>query len=358
MGVSSIGVPIPKYWQAYLPPSGLFFFSAVATQCGGLIDPGNRHGPRSLIPIMLRLFSHYRIVLAVQNRDEERRWLRHLKSEAIQRVLSVEEICISWDGGPLVLVCSFAKLDICQPHNFHGVIIPDVGHLADNARWDPDVHERFRWDFQLLRDPTVPAFGFLQPNYRPSQGELLRLMAFFGQILNSPMRHRATVLVKMHRFRHAARHHVRKEEPVELMRVAVWGNDARNQFVASIAERYASSINNRVAILVENPSHARSLSVLLPEWEVFTRNSSSCVDEQRRHLIVTDLWASECDALEADVLIDARGGSHAIDLKKFPPLAISPDHSVTPYRPCNGGEPTARSCGSACSPKNEKYRAE
>jgi hypothetical protein len=156
-----------------------------------LANPGTQFGalicgpdPWNLIPVMMRMYARYRIVLPVRNRTEATRWLHHLRGSKLpQRICDDRELAKQWGSESKVYVGSFAKLDICGRHDFDVVIVPDAAPLADNLQWDHSARERNRWDFRLLRDPSSPAFGFLPRTRTPSRGEILRLGTMFGQTL-------------------------------------------------------------------------------------------------------------------------------------------------------------------------------
>ena len=301
---------------------------------GGLIRTDR---PEDMIPDLLRIYPHCRIILAVKNRREISAWLSRLQSVPIpplpQRVCTVRDLHSHfWGSNPKVLVTSFEHLDHCRKEDFNLVIVPDATRLADSDRWEPDYVAPRGKDYRLLRHPEIPVFGFLSPGHQLSPGERLRLLSMFVQELRTPGVERAGVSVRVVRCsRRPLASTLSPDDDIRAFkRDAIWRNSQRNIRVAAIANEYATSgAANRVCVLAENPDHARHLGEHLPGWCLRPQSieGSLPVDQTPRGMIVTDHWAGSQPALDIDVLIDARRWG-AVDIPSFPPLAAAPDHEV------------------------------
>jgi hypothetical protein len=311
--------------------------SHTTLEAGGLFHQGEQWRPDILIPHLIRLFSHYRILLAVRNRSEAVAWRASLRRRALpQPVYTTRDFSrVVWGNGPKVHITSIRWLDHCARRDFDLAILPHVGPLLDNDRWrDIADIDPVPVSYSLLRDPSVPAFGFVSGNSHLSKGERLRLLSFFTRFVEFPKLgpSRKTIHVACVPFRGSiglaqGRGAI---EPylvaAEWKRWAIWSHGQRNRFVVSLAVE-SGARGRRTAILVENLEHANALGGLLPsEWAVVSAEHPDC-PAAARHFVVTETGARRMPRLDADVVIDARGRA-AIDPAAYPAIATRNDGYV------------------------------
>lgn len=186
---------------------------------------------------------------------------------------------------PLALVVSYSFLDFCGPlSDMDLAILPEVGPLRDCDQWDAGRKRPRSRDYEGLRVPYFPVFGFLPESEHLSNGEELRLRSIFTQIMSpyldeyQPGQARTIALT--------SRLPAFADEPTsrEVLRSAIYENEERNREVAKISAGESTDWV-RVLLLVESPLHASRLAELLPEWTVHD-HGAQVVGE--RNLIITD----------------------------------------------------------------------
>jgi hypothetical protein len=331
--------PDPADLAAVPGPAADLFSGYTPARLGGLIPARPVWEPARLIPDLIRLYPQSRWVVAARNRYEERWWLDRLcRARLPLPVMDFGDLQAHWVCAPRVFVTSLNKLDACQPEDFDRVVVPDLGPLLALAPAPPGlVDTRPRRDYPLLRHPGVPAFGFLPSGVILSPGEVLRLGAYFGLELPLPGIGRAGARVV--RVPPPAPNGVFPDpetDPAGYRRAAVWAHAARNEYVAAVAIAVAAGDaaaflhlglgdavgpGVRVAVLVENREHALALAARLPGWVVHHAGTDGPVTAPvTGNTIVTEVWAAGQTALDADVLVDARGWG-PLDLGGFPPPA-------------------------------------
>ncbi|MFO0805504.1 MAG: hypothetical protein U0791_20560 [Gemmataceae bacterium] len=183
-------------------------------------------------------------------------------------------------------------------------IVPEVGTLRDCDQWDANRKRPRSRDFEGLRVPSFPVFGFIPESEHISDGEELRLRSVFTQILSpyrdefQPCQARTIAL--------GSRLPAFADEPTsrEVLRIAIYENESRNREIANLALAEAAGWA-RVLLLVESPLHARRLADRLPGWASYDHDMQVTGEQ---NLIITDACLSrQCEKLVVGKVIDARG---------------------------------------------------
>lgn len=311
-------------------------FSLPLSRCGTLMRfKGDAH-PFQVVPDILRAYPRSRAVVAVPSRNQVRGWMQKLSCVGLdQRVVTSK----SWQPAglrpdPLVMVTTLHGLDHCTPHHFDLAIVPDAQVLRGVAGRTPDLDDPHPpRDYRFLRHWHIPAFGFMPANCRISCSEERRLQSFFSQVveLGGPPISRVgvcSVWLPMSSAQTSA-----TSEPQQIKK-DIWENARRNRFIAHLASKihaaepdtqqklgltFISSTFHNVVVLVESPSHAKHVAAELPNWKVMRKGETLAeAPNVGGNMIVTEAWAYEQSAIDADVMIDARGWL-PLTIRSFPP---------------------------------------
>jgi hypothetical protein len=146
------------------------------------------------------------------------------------------------------------------------------------------------------------------------------------------------------------------ESPLDRKRAAIWQNENRNQALAALARGFAAGDcsalwkcgllqddNNQcagpllpslptVVVIVESIEHAAELAKLLPEFGVVAARAivagSAAPRRMAIHWIMTLVAAHQAERIPAEVVINAVGGPHALDLPNWTAAAQGRGHVV------------------------------
>ena len=271
---------------------------------GGLSPCTRGHNPRDLIPGLTGMYPDKRVAVVVRNRDHVRLWLRQLSNTCRgRRVVEVGDDEQVWRGRDAVVVCSLFALDrFLRTEDFDVVVVTDVEPLL--ARSVPAATARGGRgsvpDYPILRDPNVPAFGFLHSGVeRLTTAERLTLLSYFTRVVDRP-RVGPRVRVSVATVPPTA------GVPAELLAAkrAVWADAVRNDRIARLATDASTHPHRRVAVLVGSPAHAADLAGRLDGWTMVSGGADAALPDRA---VVTEGWLARGHRLTADVVVDARG---------------------------------------------------
>ncbi len=301
---------------------------------GGLIPCPCGHDARDIIPAIIRMYPGVRVAVVVRNRNDVQVWRRQLSTTCGGRrvVLAGDEEQV-WRGRDAVVVCSLFALDrFLRAEDFDVVVVTDVAPILARPLHAATARGGLRSipANQIMRDPAVPAFGFLYaPLERLSAAERLTLLSSFTHVLGGRPRVGPRVRVSVAAVPATA------GVPDELLAAkrAVWADAGRNDRITQIAVEAAACPQRRVAVLVGSPAHAADLAGRLNGWVVVTGAADAALPDRA---IVTEGWLARGHRLDAEVVVDARGWG------PLRPDDLTDDGEVTVVDVPAGGHPEFR----------------
>jgi hypothetical protein len=294
----------------------------------GRIAVGGRQGVFKTVLLLHRYLDRGKTLLVVPNQDRAEVWLRRLQKALDEPVKVLTGLNITPD----------VRLYVATPFVFQQNIgIPDdcwaqcllVGKetiTGNNALWSP-------WTLPLSRKLAIVTCHDVLSAEEVLRAEYVAGPEIYRKESNGSRRVEISVATPPE-----TPLRVTKGSACEWKRTAIWSNDRRNRYVASVAEAAASADVNKLfqlgapadrsldvlqdrggkpreaVVLVENEEHARELQQMLPGWNILSRNGEThgaSEDQGTKQAgckgrIVTMAHADQ-HGVDADVIVRADG---------------------------------------------------
>jgi hypothetical protein len=321
------------------------FVQTLSKNRRGLIAAPKRPDRAMLVMFAIRAFSQAGITIVTASRSEAKWWVQYLRQRVRERVDYHTGAYIISDAR--VRVATFHSVD---PSRSDFLFFVNAGDALTAAGIELSM---------LLRNQHV--YGFVDPAEERSPRDRIGLEGVFGpiryqmpELKGTPAQVRV-MFVNMPLLPDRSR-----DRGLERKRSAVWHNDARNKVVTDVADALArgdhemlwrqgiflgeadangsaAARKRSVALLVESPEHGRECLRRLPGWILKTwngnRENGTPLEQNPRAptrprpigLILTMASAQfDPDALcEIEVLVRADAGSGGLNLRGFPPRAVT-----------------------------------
>ena len=298
------------------------FLETVDQAHRGLIQTSNEEELIHYTGLLCRYYNQARKLLLVSNRTERD---KHYNSLRFPLRSQIERDATNWN---------FPKV---------GCLIRPYPRIVNGDNWDVIIHldaecaiaPKRMDNWARLGEQKI--FGFLRREMSDNRQEQLLLHQVCGPVLypELPPKHVVRVLWCEPPHRPPV---ARNLSALERKRTTIWHDDARNQFIANIADilvrgdhvallQHASLFDHtcppdlpakpRVTILVEAPEHGRQLAKRLDSWRLLVQGDQIGFDGIDK-AILTTTRAKQLPNLETDILIRADGTPWPLHLKGFP----------------------------------------